>query len=59
MNLPEILNSLWHWWVTGGGLCEYSAELAESRGFQLVFVVGVLVWVLALIFNKKFREEFF
>lgn len=59
MSFPELLKAFWYWWVTENGRYPYTESLAENRAFQLVFVVGVLVFVLALIFNKKFREEFF
>lgn len=59
MSFPELLRAFWYWWVTEGGVYEYTAELAEVRGGQLAITVVSLVFVSAIVFSKKLRSNFF
>lgn len=59
MNFQELVQLFWMWWVTENGRYTYTESLAENRAFQLVFLVFVLGFVIALICNKNLRSKFF
>ena len=59
MNFQELVQLFWMWWVTENGRHTYSAELAEFRAFQLVFLVFTMAFMCAIVFNKKLRSKFF
>lgn len=59
MNLSQLIQFLWTWWVTGGDISQYSSEVCASRFVQLILVIGVIDFCLGLIFSKKLRSYFF
>jgi hypothetical protein len=59
MNFPELLKAFWFWWVTENNLYPYDPDLFGTRGVQLGFVVGGLVFIFAMIVSKKLRGRFF
>lgn len=59
MNVSQLIQFLWTWWVTGGGVTAYTSEACTSRFIQLILVIGVIDFCLGLIFSKKLRSYFF
>jgi hypothetical protein len=58
MSFVELVKTFWVWWVTEGGLMPYNEEIVETRGVQLVMVIGVIVFLIAIIVNKNLRKKF-
>lgn len=58
MNFAELVKAFWVWWVTEGGLIPYNEEIVGTRGVQLVMVIGVIVFLIAIIVNKNLRKKF-
>lgn len=59
MSFPELLQAFWVWWVTYDGMYPYDPALFGTRGVQLGFVIGGMIFIFALIFSKKLRGRFF